>query len=137
MIEDSTSVVAGGSVERAQTSAQKLSQPVVVNASNALTNISNTVSNQPNLVTSFDALMKKIEVLVKVGDEVAKVCFSVSSPLLHELNSLFLQKIHPYVHFAWQVLSAGMKVSHVRSFSFFSLIYICSIRWCKPNKLET
>jgi hypothetical protein len=84
-------------------------------------------------VTSFDALMKN---LVKVGDEVAKVCFSVSSPLLHELNSLFLQ-IHPYVYFAWQVLSAGMKVSHFLLLVNFFLIYICSIRWSKPNRLET
>jgi hypothetical protein len=90
--QDSTSVVAASAVEQAQTSAQTLSQPLVINASDALTNISNTVSNQPNLVTSFDALMKKREVLVKVGDEVAKVCFSVFFSLPHELNSLFLQK---------------------------------------------
>jgi len=50
--------------------AQKLSQPIVVNSSDALTNISNAVSNQRNIVTSFDVLMK---VLVKVGDEVAKI----------------------------------------------------------------
>ena len=27
-------------------------------------------------------------------------------------------KIHPYVNFAWQVLSAGLKVSWIQSFSF-------------------
>ncbi|KIM89872.1 hypothetical protein PILCRDRAFT_812653 [Piloderma croceum F 1598] len=87
--QDSTSAVAGGAVEQAQTSAQMLSRPLV-NVSDALTNVSNTLLNQQNIVTSFDALMKKVEVLVKVGDEVAK--------------------IHPYVNFAWQVLSAGMKM---------------------------
>jgi hypothetical protein len=84
--QDSTSAVAGSAVEQAQTSAQKLSRPLIVNASDALSNISNTASNQQNLVTTFDALMKKLEVLVKVGDEVAQVCSSVSSPLLPELN---------------------------------------------------
>jgi hypothetical protein len=66
--------------------AQKLSQPIVVNSSDALTNISNAVSNQRNIVTSFDVLMK---VLVKVGDEVAKVCSSVYSILLHDLSGSF------------------------------------------------
>jgi hypothetical protein len=80
------SAVAGSAVEQSQTSAQKLSRPLVANASDALTNIFNTTSNQQNLITSFDALMKNLGVLVKVGDEIAKVCFSVSSPLLHDLN---------------------------------------------------
>jgi hypothetical protein len=119
MTQDSTSAVAGGAVEHAQKSAQNLSRSLVVNASEDLTNISNTLStlsNQQTIVTSFDALMKKVEVLVKVGDEVAKVCFSVFSPLLHELNLFFFEKIHPYVNFAWQVLSAGMKVIRRRLF---------------------
>jgi hypothetical protein len=85
VMQDSTSAVAGSAVEQAQASAQKLSRPLVVNASDALTNISNTVSNQQNIVTTFDALMKKLEVVVKIGDEVARVCFSVS-PLLQEPN---------------------------------------------------
>jgi hypothetical protein len=52
-------------------SARRLTGPVVINASGALTNIYNTASNQQNLIKSFDALMKKLGVLVKVGDEVA------------------------------------------------------------------
>ena len=135
--QDLTSAMAGGAVEHAQKSAQNLSRPLVVNASDALTSISNTSSNQQNIVTSFDALMKKIEVLVKVGDEVAKVCSSIFSPLLHELNLYFFKKIHPYVNFAWQVLSAGMKVIRRQLFWPSSMMYICWIRWYKPNKLET
>ncbi|KIL57443.1 hypothetical protein M378DRAFT_41812, partial [Amanita muscaria Koide BX008] len=46
--------------------------------------------NQMDLVTSFDCLLDKVAILVKIGDEVAK--------------------IHPYVNFAWQVLSAGLKI---------------------------
>jgi len=78
-------------VEQVQTAAQKLSQPVVSNLSDAVTNATNAISNQQNLIISFDALMKKLGVLVKVGDEVAK--------------------IHPCVSLAWQMLSAGMKWS--------------------------
>jgi hypothetical protein len=78
-------------VEQVQTAAQKLSQPVVSNLSDAVTNATNAISNQQNLIISFDALMKKLGVLVKVGDEVAKVCFSVSSPLSHGLSSSFFQ----------------------------------------------
>jgi hypothetical protein len=77
--QESTSAVAGGAVEQAQTSVQWLSQPLVANVADTLTNVSITVSNQQNLITLFDALMKKLGVLVKVGDEVAKVCSSVSS----------------------------------------------------------
>src|ERR1700677_5137804 len=88
-MQESTSAVAGGAVEQSKTSAQKLSQPLVVNASNAVSNISSPVSNQQNLVTSFDALMKKLGGLVKVGDEVAKVCSSVSSLLLYDLSGSF------------------------------------------------
>ena len=78
--------MAGGAVEQAQASVQKLSQPLVVSVADALTNVSNAVSNQQNLITWFDALMNKLELLVRVGDEVTKVCSSVSSPLLHNLN---------------------------------------------------
>ena len=67
------SAVAGTAMERAQTVAQKLSQPLVANADNV-------VSNQQNLITSFNALMKKLGVLVKVGDEVAKVYSSHLPP---------------------------------------------------------
>jgi hypothetical protein len=137
MTQDSTSAVAVGAVKHAQKSAQNLSRPLVVNASDDLANISNTLSNQQNIITSFVALMKKVEVLVKVGDEVAKVCFSVFSPLLHELNLFFFKKIHPYVNFAWQVLSAGMKVIRRCLFWSSSVIYVCWIRWYKPNKLKT
>jgi hypothetical protein len=78
--QESTSAVAGGAVEQAQVSVQRLSQPLVANMADTLTNVSITVSNQQNLITSFDALMQRLGVLVKVGDEVAKVCSSVSSP---------------------------------------------------------
>jgi outer membrane receptor for monomeric catechols len=66
-------------VEKAQTAAQKLTQPLVANVPDTVTNAASAVSNQQNLITSFDALMEKLGVLVKVGDEVAKVCSSVSS----------------------------------------------------------
>ena len=79
---DSTSTVAGDAVEQAQASAQKLIGPVVVAA---VSDISDTVSNQQNLIAPFEALMKKLGVLVKIGDEVAKVCSSVS-PLSHDLS---------------------------------------------------
>jgi hypothetical protein len=94
------------------------------------------VSNQQNLMTLFDALMNKLGVLVnKIGDEVVKVRSSVSPP---EISLFFKKKkIHPYVNLAWQVLSAGMKVSRFRLSMSFFLIYICSIRWSKPNRLET
>ena len=70
------STVAGDVVEQAQMFAQKLSQPLVSNASD-------TLSNQQKLVTSFNALMKRFEPLVKIADEVAQVR---SSPLLHKVN---------------------------------------------------
>jgi hypothetical protein len=73
--QDSTSTVAGDAVEQAQMFAQKLSQPLVSNVSDAFTNISDTLSNQQKLVTSFNALMKRFEPLVKIADEVAKVRF--------------------------------------------------------------
>jgi hypothetical protein len=73
-------------MEQAQTSAKKLSQPLVSNVPDAFTNISDTLSNQQKLVASFSALMKQLEPLVKIGDEVAKVCSSASSPLLDELS---------------------------------------------------
>jgi phage-related minor tail protein len=81
--QDSTSTVAGDAVEQAQMFAQKLSQPLVSNVSDAFTNISDTLSNQQKLVTSFNALMKRVEPLVKMADEVAQVR---SSPLLHKVN---------------------------------------------------
>jgi hypothetical protein len=84
--QESGSTLAGGAMEQAQASAQMLPQPLVANVVDTLTNVSNTLSNQQNLIASFDALMKKLGVLVKVGDEVAKVCSSVFSRVLHDLN---------------------------------------------------
>jgi hypothetical protein len=52
----------------------------------------NAVANQQNLIAAFDAVMKKLGVLVKVGDEVAKVCSSVPSLLLHHLIDHFFKK---------------------------------------------
>ena len=109
--QDSTLAAAGDALEQAHTFAQKLSQPLISNVPDALTNMSDTLSNQQMLVTSFNSLMKNFEPLIKVADEVAKVCSSVSSPSLDDLNLCLPQKIHPYVNFAWQVLSAGLKVS--------------------------
>ena len=71
--QNSTSAVAGDTLERAKTSAKEFSQPLISKMSDALTDTSNTISNQENLVASFDTLMKKFEPLVKIGDEVAKV----------------------------------------------------------------
>ncbi|KIJ50176.1 hypothetical protein M422DRAFT_160058, partial [Sphaerobolus stellatus SS14] len=48
------------------------------------------VSNQKDIVTSFASLLRKVDGLVKLADEISK--------------------IHPYVNFAWQVLSAGFKM---------------------------
>ena len=109
--QDSTLVVAGDAKEQAERSAKKLAQPLVSDASDTLTNISDTLSDQQKLVASFNSLMKKFEPLIKIADEVAKVRSSISPPSLDDLNLPFLQKIHPYVNFAWQVLSAGLKVS--------------------------
>lgn len=87
--QESTSAVAGDGVEQAQTSSQRLSQPLVANVSDAVTNAPSAVSNQQNLIASLDALMKKLGVLVKVGDEVARVCSLVSSLFLHNLSRSF------------------------------------------------
>jgi hypothetical protein len=65
------------------------SQPLVANMSDTVTNADHAVSDQQNLIASFDALMKKLEVLVEVG--VARVCFSVPSPLLHDLIDHFFK----------------------------------------------
>ena len=86
LTQDTTFAAAGDAVEQARASARKLIGPVVATVSNAATNISNTVSSQQSLITPFEALMKKIGVLVKIGDEVAKVCSLVPSPLLHARN---------------------------------------------------
>jgi hypothetical protein len=66
--------VAGDNVERAQTAAQKLSPPPIVNAIDGVTNLPGTDSNQMTLETSLGSLLGKVEILVKIGDEVAKVC---------------------------------------------------------------
>jgi len=85
-----TSVVAS-TVEQAQISTQLLSAPLLVNVCDDITHLASTVSNQQTLVKSFKSVMDKVGILVNVGDELAK--------------------IHPYVNFAWQVLSLGFKVS--------------------------
>jgi hypothetical protein len=73
--QDSILVVAGDAKEQAETSAKKLSHPLVSDVSGALTNISDTLSDQQKLVASFNALMKKFEPLIKIADQVAKVRF--------------------------------------------------------------
>ena len=108
ILEDSSSAVAGNALEQVQMSKEKLPQPLISGMSGASTT-SDTLSNQQNLVTSFSSLMKKFEPLVKIGDEVAKVRSLIFSFIRR--SELIIKKIHPYVNFAWQVLSAGLKVS--------------------------
>jgi hypothetical protein len=108
---DSVSAVAGDALEQATTFSQKLSQPLVSNASDAAINISDTLSHQQKLITSFNAVLGQFKPLVKIGDEIAKVCSPVSSAVRIRIN--YYHKIHPYVNFAWTVLSAGMKVSQI------------------------
>ena len=75
--------VAGDAMEQVETSAKKLSPPIVSHAADAFTNISNILSDQQKLITSFNALMKNFERFVKIADEVAKVRSSVSLLLLN------------------------------------------------------
>ena len=102
--QDSISAVAGDAVKQAQTSAKKLSRPHV-------SDLSDTPLDKHRLVTSFDALLTRFKQLVKIGDEIAKVCVPVFCHVTIRMNRFWFQKIHPYVNFAWTVLSAGMKVS--------------------------
>ena len=102
------SAVAGNALEQAKTFSQKLSQPLVSNVSDAFINISDTLSHQQKLITSFNAVLGQFKPLVKIGDEISKVCSLVSSAVKIRIN--YYHKIHPYVNFAWIVLSAGMKV---------------------------
>ncbi|KIL54776.1 hypothetical protein M378DRAFT_174052 [Amanita muscaria Koide BX008] len=92
--EQSTTSAISRAVEQAQTSEQQLSPPRLAKMADAVTSLANTASNQTDLVISFNCLLDKVAILVKIGDGVAK--------------------IHPYVNFAWQVLSAGVKVSRIR-----------------------
>jgi hypothetical protein len=89
--QDSTSAVAGDAIEQAHESVKKLVQPLVSDASSALTNISDILSNQESIITSFNSLIKKFEPLIKIGDEVAKVCSHVSSYSLDDSILLFVQ----------------------------------------------
>ena len=57
---DSDSAVAGDALKQVQTSKQKLSEPFVSKASDALPNASDTLSNQQNLLTSFNSLIPTI-----------------------------------------------------------------------------
>ena len=112
------SAVAGTAVEQAQLSGKKLPQPLVNTMANAVTDLTDTASNQQNLVKYFGFLLDKVGILLKVGDEFAKVCL-----LLFQIHFIVLKysKIHPYVNFAWQVLSVGLKVYWI-----YSLLYLCS-----------
>jgi hypothetical protein len=106
----SMSDVAGNNVEHARMAAQKLSPPPIVNAVDGDTILAGIVSNQMGLVTSLGSLLGKVEILVKIGDEVAKVCLCY----VHvDCTVLKYSQIHPYVNFAWQVLSTGFKVSRI------------------------
>jgi hypothetical protein len=102
--QDSISAVAGDAVKQAQTSAKTLTRPLIPDVPDALL-------DQQSLVTSFDALLKQFIPLVKIGDEISKVCSLFFPATIRIISFLFFQKIHPYVNFAWTVLSVGMKVS--------------------------
>ncbi|KIM74301.1 hypothetical protein PILCRDRAFT_14564 [Piloderma croceum F 1598] len=84
----------GDNMEDARLVASKLSSLPIVNEADGVTNLASTVSNQTGLATSLRSLLGKVEMLVKIGDEVTK--------------------IHPYVNFAWQVLSLGFKMVQVQ-----------------------
>ena len=73
-------------MEQVESSAKKLSPPLVSDVSDAFINISNTLSDQQKLVTSFSGLMKKFELFVKIADEVAKVRSSLSFLSLKDRN---------------------------------------------------
>ncbi|KIM81137.1 hypothetical protein PILCRDRAFT_8841 [Piloderma croceum F 1598] len=81
--------ITGDSVEHTQSTAQKLSY-LIVNVADSVTNLGGTFSSEMGLAMSLGSLLGKVKILVKIGDEVSK--------------------IHPYVNFAWQVLSTGFKV---------------------------
>ena len=104
VVQDSISAAAGDAVKQARASAGKLSRPLISDVSDAML-------NKQSLVTTFDALLMQFKPLVKIGDEISKV-FSQFFPVMIRIH-LFSQKIHPYVNFAWTVLSAGMKASSI------------------------
>jgi hypothetical protein len=108
--------IAGNNMEHARTAAQKLSSPPFVNVADGVTNHADTISNQMSLVTSLSSLLDKVGILVKIGDEVAKVCLCY---LRACRTILIYSQIHPYVNFAWQVLSVGLKVGFIRSWQHF------------------
>lgn len=118
---------AAGATAQARAAEQKLSPPLVINASDAVTSVANTVSNQMDLATSIGSLLAKVEVLVKVGDEIAKVCSAPNH--LCTCTVLRLPQIHPYVNFAWQVLSAGLKVRQIRPFCVLGHQHVLLDRW--------
>ena len=90
--QDSISAVAGDALEQAKTFSQRLSQPVVSNASDTFTNISDTLSSQQKLVTSFEAVLKQFKPLIKIGDEISKVCSPVPSAVTMRINLCFFSK---------------------------------------------
>ena len=67
-------------IQQVQPLAQNLSRPAA-NITDTVTNVTDTIANQHTLITSFESLLAKVGVLLKVGDEVAKVCSSLSSSL--------------------------------------------------------
>ncbi|KIJ24378.1 hypothetical protein M422DRAFT_274858 [Sphaerobolus stellatus SS14] len=77
-------------VEEARKAEQRLSSSLDTQAVDSAGSSTNLVSNQKDIVTSFASLLRKVDGLVKLADEIAK--------------------IHPYVNFTWQVLSAGFKM---------------------------
>jgi len=86
-------------VEQAKTAEQQLAPPQVAEMSGTVTMIADTIS--------FGPLLDKVKGLLKVGSEVAK--------------------IHPYINFAWQVLSAGLNMvntQRVRDEKIMNLVRI-------------
>ena len=76
--EDSVLLAAGDAKQQAESSAKKLSQPLVSDVSGPFTNISDTLSDQEKLVASFKSLMTKFEPFIKIADQIAKVRSSLS-----------------------------------------------------------
>ena len=134
--QDSISAVADNAVEQAQTSAKKLSRPLVSTASDALTNISDTLSHQQTLVTSFESLLKQFQPLVKIGDEISKVCSPVFSLVTIRINPFLFPKDPSLCQFRVDSAFCGNEGELNLTIDPFASRHPL-IRLCKPNKLGT
>jgi len=99
--------VAVSALEQVRAAGKKLLLAPVTKVLEDTTGLNNPVPKQRDIETSIRSLLGKLEILIKVGDQVAKVCLG---SLCSTLIALRLLQINPYVNFAWQVLSAALKV---------------------------